>query len=139
VAEAKTKPTKETLKQFLARVEDPERRKDCATVAAMMEEATGEKAVIWGTGIVGFGLYRQQYANGTEADWPVAAFAPRKNDLTLYVLSGAEPPELLAKLGKYKTGKVCLYIKKLSDVDLPTLKKLIAFSVDRASKVRVKQ
>jgi len=139
MAEAKTKPTKETLDEYLARVPDAERRNDCAAVAALMEEVTGEKAVIWGTGIVGFGLYRYQGASGQSGDWPITGFAARKNDLTLYIMPGAESfPDLLRKLGKHKTGKSCLYLKKLSDVDLPTLKKLVKAGVDGMSKLRIK-
>ncbi|MBC8090072.1 MAG: DUF1801 domain-containing protein [Phycisphaerae bacterium] len=140
MAEAKTKPTSETLDQYLARVADADRRKDCATVATIMEKVTGEKAVIWGTGIVGFGLYRYKYASGQEGDWPVAAFAARKNDLTLYLLPSvlAESPELLKKLGKHKIGTTCLYLKSLSDVDMPTLTKLIKASVDGMEKQRVR-
>lgn len=139
VSEAKTKPTTETLDEYLARVADPERRKDCAVVAALMQEVTGEKPVIWGTGIVGFGLYRYKYASGHSGDWPVTGFAARKNDLTLYVMHGVKSfPELLKKLGKHKTGVSCLYLKKLSDVDMPTLKELVQASVDKMSKVRVR-
>jgi hypothetical protein len=139
VAEAKTQPTSESLESYLARVADIERRKDCAAVAAMMEKATGEKAVIWGTGIVGFGRYRYKYASGHEGEWPIIGFAARKNDLTLYLMPGLETlPPLLEKLGKHKASKACLYIKKLSDVDLPTLKKIVQASVDGMSKQRIK-
>lgn len=139
MAEAKTKPTKESLKDYLARVADPDRREDCKAVAAMMEKATGEKPVMWGTGIVGFGRYKYKYASGQEGEWPITGFAARKSDLTLYIMHGVDSfPELRDRLGKHKTGKSCLYLKKLSDVDLPTLKQLIQASVDAMSKQRIK-
>src|ERR1043165_7091997 len=119
MAEQKTKPTDESVEDFLNRISDAERREDCFAVAKMMEEITGEKPKMWGPSIVGFGTYHYKYASGHEGDWPVAAFSPRKNDLTLYIMMGLErDPELMAKLGKHKTGKACLYIKRLADVHL---------------------
>ncbi len=138
MAEPKTKPTTETLEQFLSRVPDPQRRADCEAVAALMQQATGQPAVIWGTGVVGFGRYRYKYASGHEGDWPVIGFAPRKNDLTLYIMPGVETyPDLMEKLGKFKHGKSCLYVKKLSDVDMSTLTELIARGVAAMQKQRV--
>lgn len=127
--EAKTKPTKEKVKDFLNRIPDAERREDCFAVAKMMEEITGEKPRMWGPSIVGFGTYHYKYASGHEGEWPVAAFSPRKQDLTLYLgISFEKKDELLSQLGKHKTGKSCLYIKRLSDIHIPTLKKLIKAS-----------
>lgn len=138
MAEAKTKPTTESLDSYLDRIADPQRRADCAVVAALMARITGRPAVIWGSSIVGFGLYRYTYGNGKTGDWPVAAFAARKNDLTIYISPSVESyPELLPSLGKYKYAKVCLYIKKLSDVDVPTLTELISRGVDAMKKTRV--
>jgi len=138
MAEPKTKPTTETLEQFLSRVPDPQRRADCEAVAALMQQSTGQPAVIWGTGVVGFGRYRYKYASGHEGDWPVIGFAPRKNDLTLYIMPGVETyPDLMEKLGKFKHGKSCLYVKKLSDVDMSTLTELIARGVAAMQKQRV--
>ena len=95
-----------------------------------MEEVTGEKAVMWGDSIVGFGTYHYVYASGREGDWPVTGFAPRKQALTLYIMSGFDQyDELLARLGKHSTGKSCLYIKRLSDVDVDVLRELVAESV----------
>ena len=129
-AEAKTKPTKEKVTDFLNRIQDDERREDCFAVAKMMEEITGHKPQMWGPSIVGFGTYHYKYASGHEGDWPVAAFSPRKQDLTLYLMPGFEKRgEMMSKLGKHKTGKSCLYIKRLSDIHIPTLKKLIKVSV----------
>lgn len=138
MAEAKTKPSTESLESYLGRIVDPQRRADCAVVAELMARITGRPAVIWGTGIVGFGLYRYTYESGKTGDWPVAAFAARKNDLTIYISPSVESyPELLPSLGKYKHAKVCLYIKKLSDVDVPTLTELISRGVDAMKTTRV--
>jgi hypothetical protein len=128
--EAKTKPTKEMVTDFLNKVPDAGRREDCFAVATMMEEITGEKPMMWGPSIVGFGTYRYKYASGREGDWPVAAFSPRKQDLTVYLgIDFEKKDELLGQLGKHKTGKSCLYIKRLSDIHIPTLKKLLKASV----------
>ena len=130
MAEAKTKPTKASVTQFLNQIPDAARREDCFAIAKMMEEITGSKPQMWGPSIVGFGTYRYKYASGHEGDWPVAAFSPRKQDLTLYLTPGFEKrEELMDQLGKHRTGKSCLYIKRLSDIDVPTLKKLIKASV----------
>lgn len=130
MAELKTKPTKASVKEFFNQIPDKERRDDCIAVAKMMEEITGEKPKMWGPSIVGFGTYHYKYASGREGDWPISAFSPRKKDLTLYIMMGFEKqPELMKQLGKHSTGKSCLYIKRLSDIHIPTLKKLIKSSV----------
>lgn len=132
-AEAKTKPTKEKVTDFLNRVSDDARRADCFAVAKMMEEITGSKPQMWGPSMVGFGTYSYKYASGHSGDWPLAAFSPRKTDLTIYLSVAFEKKEeLLSQLGKHKTGKSCLYIKRLADVHLPTLRKLIKASVKDA-------
>jgi hypothetical protein len=126
MAEPKTKQTDQSVQKFLNDIPNPAKRKDSKTVAAMMSEISGYKPKMWGPSIVGFGSYHYKYESGQEADWPLICFSPRKQNLTLYVLSGSdEENELLKKLGKHTTGKSCLYIKQLSDVDLPTLKSLI--------------
>ena len=126
MAEAKTKPTSESVEKFLNKVSDEERRADCFAVAKIMEEITGEKPKMWGPSIVGFGSYHYKYASGREGDWPVTGFSPRKKDLTLYIMMGFEKhADLMEKLGKHSSSKSCLYIKRLSDVHIPTLKKLI--------------
>ena len=126
MAEQKTKPTNESVKDFLNQIPEPERRADCFEVAKIMEEITGEKPKMWGPSIVGFGSYRYKYASGREGDWPMTSFSPRKKDLTLYIMMGFEKhADLMEKLGKHSTSKSCLYIKRLSDVHIPTLKKLI--------------
>lgn len=130
MAELKTKQTKESVEKFLNQVSDEARREDCFQIARMMEEITGDKPKMWGPSIVGFGSYYYKYASGHEGEWPITGFSPRKQDLTLYIMPGfAEYRELMEQLGKHRTGKSCLYIKRLSDVHVPTLKKLIRASV----------
>ena len=135
MAEAKTKPTKQSVKEFIAGLRDAQTRADCLTIAKLMEEATGSKGVMWGTSIAGFGTTTIKYANGKEADWPLIAFSPRKQNLTFYI-SASDPGkvDLLSKLGKHKVSGSCLHIKRLSDVDLPTLRKLIERSAKRKKK-----
>ena len=138
MAEAKTQPTNEPVADFLGRLADPQRRADCEAVLALMQRATGVAPVMWGAGIVGFGRYRYAYASGRTGDWPVIGFSPRKNDLTLYLMPGFDGKEaLLEKLGKHKTSVSCLYLKRLSDVDLPTLEKLIDASVAGMASQRI--
>lgn len=130
MSEMKTKPTNQSVKEFLNKVSDEERRADCFAVAKIMEEITGEKPKMWGPSIIGFGSYHYKYASGREGDWPIAGFSPRKKDLTVYLMVGFEKNgELMEKLGKHTTGKSCLYLKRLSDIHVPTLKKLIKTSV----------
>ncbi|WP_257387513.1 DUF1801 domain-containing protein [Tahibacter caeni] len=139
MSEPKTRPTETTLQTFLAGVSDAKRRADCAAVAVLMQQVTGEPAVIWGTSIVGFGRYRYRYESGREGDWPLIGFAARKNDLTLYVLFDFDGRDaLLAKLGKHKTGKGCLYLKSLADVDRAVLEELIRRSVAAKEPQRVR-
>lgn len=130
MAELKTKPTKASVREFLDSVDDEERRKDCYTVAKIMEKATGAKPKMWGPSIIGFGDHRYKYESGREGDWFLTGFSPRKKELTLYIMPGFERyDDLMASLGKYKTGKSCLYIKRLADVDLGVLQTLIESSI----------
>ena len=140
MAELKTKETKASVAAFLNKISNEQRRKDCQTVLELMERATREKPKMWGSSIVGFGRFKYRYASGHEGEWPIAAFSPRKNDLTLYFMPGFEKEfeTLMAKLGKYKTGKSCLYIKRFDDVEIPVLKKLISKSVARLADKRVR-
>lgn len=125
MAEQKTKPTAETFEHFLERAVEPSRHADCRRVAAIMEKFSGEKPVMWGA-IVGFGMYRYKYASGRTGDWPRLAFSPRKKDLTIYIAPEVDHyPELLARLGPYRNGKVCLYLRSLADVDVKVLEQLI--------------
>jgi hypothetical protein len=129
MAELKTKQTDASVEVFLRKIPDPERQRDCRAVAQLMREATGAEPRMWGTSIVGFGSYRYRGATG-EREWFPVGFSPRKQDLTLYILAGFERNAVLMKrLGKYKTGKSCLYLKRLADVDLGVLRQIIEQSV----------
>jgi hypothetical protein len=137
MAEAKTQPTAVTLDEFLTKSVDPARHADCRAIATMMQAATGEPPVMWGN-IVGFGRYSYQYASGRTGEWPLVGFAPRKTDLTLYIMPGFDRLDaLLATLGKHKTGKACLYIKRLADVDAKVLKTIIDGSVKAMATKRI--
>lgn len=125
-----TKKTKESIAAFLKRAVPVDRHEDCRTLVAIMERATGDKAAMWGTAIIGFGSHPITYANGDVLDWPAAAFSPRKSALTIYGTKGSPKfASLIKKLGKHKMGGGCLYIKKLADVDLKVLTELIETSV----------
>jgi Domain of unknown function (DU1801) len=130
MAEPKTKPTDLSVETFLITVADEARRADCFKVMKLMQKITKAKAAMWGAAIVGFGSYHYRYASGQEGDWPLTGFSPRKQNLTIYIMSGFEQHvDLMNRLGKYKTGKSCLYLKQLEDVDLGILSKLIDQSV----------
>jgi hypothetical protein len=127
VTEAKTRPTKQSVAAFIKGV-DEDRRRDCTTLVRIMKDATGAPATMWGTSIVGFGTYELKYASGRTADWPIIGFSPRKQDLTLYVGRGVDGT-LLKALGTHKLSGGCLYIKRLADVDLGVLEKVVSASV----------
>lgn len=136
--EAKTQPTTASVDAFIDAIADPRRREDCRRVRALMEAATGAPAVMWGEAIVGFGRYRYRYASGHEGEWPVTGFSPRKSDLTLYIMPGFDQQAaLMERLGKYKTGKSCLYLKRLDDVDPAALETLVRWSVAAMAPQRV--
>jgi hypothetical protein len=126
MAKLKTRKNDASVKDFLAAVPDEKKRQDSFAIVELMQEVTGEEPAMWGTSIVGFGSYHYKYASGQEGEWPLVSFSPRKRNLTLYVMSGFDDYDsLLTDLGKYKTGKSCLYINKLEDVDLGTLRELV--------------
>ncbi|KAA3609239.1 MAG: DUF1801 domain-containing protein [Calditrichaeota bacterium] len=130
MAELKTKPTKLPVTAFLDGVADEKKRRDSYTILELMQRATGAKPVMWGSSIIGFGNYHYCYDSGREGDWFLTGFSPRKQALTLYIMTGFKRyDKLMQKLGKYKTGKGCLYLKKLDDVDLTVLEELITASV----------
>lgn len=130
MAEAKTKKTEKSVVDFLNGVEDEQKRRDSFAVMELMKEVTGEEPAMWGDSIVGFGSYHYRYASGREGDWLLTGFSPRKQNLTLYITSGFEQyDDLLDDLGKFKTGKSCLYLKRLEDVDLDVLRELVRQSV----------
>jgi Domain of unknown function (DU1801) len=130
----KTRPTDADVGAFLDSVPDARRRDEAKTVCRLMQEVTGEVPVMWGTGIVGFGNVRLRYASGRELDWPVVGFSPRKAATTVYLVDGFEQREdLLARLGPHSTGKSCLYLKRLADVDVEVLRALIAESAQHGA------
>ena len=132
MAELKTKITKASVDKFLKGIKDEQVREDCIKIAEMMQKITKAEPKMWGTSIVGFGSYHYKGASGREGDWFLTGFSPRKQNLTLYLMGGfQENEELLASLGKYSTGKGCLYIKKLEDVNSKVLKELVNRSVKR--------
>lgn len=130
MAENKTKATVARVEDYFSTIEDEGRRKDCEALARLMTRATKQKPTMWGTSIVGFGSYHYKYASGREGDSCLTGFSSRKGDITIYLV--ADFPgrdELLSKLGKHKTGKGCLYVRQLSDVDPKVLEKLVIGSV----------
>ncbi len=129
MADIKTKPTKASVTAFIRALPDPEQRKEAKTLLALFRRVTGEPARMWGPTIIGFGRYHYRYASGHEGDMCRAGFSPRKGSHVLYVLDNAPgQAELLKRLGKFTTGKVCLYVKRLADIDLGVLEKLVAAS-----------
>jgi hypothetical protein len=132
MADAKTSRNQTSAAEFLAAVTDPRRRADAQAVCDLMADVTGARPTMWGSGIVGFGSYHYKYASGREGDWPVVGLSPRKQALTIYLTEGFDGyDELLQRLGPHTTGKSCLYIKRLSDVDEQTLRSLVERSFRR--------
>ena len=130
MSDLKTKPNDASVDAYLDSVENPGRREDARRVLALMREITGEPPKMWGSSIVGFGSYHYTYASGREGDWPIVGFAPRKRNLVLYIMPGfARYDALLAALGKHRTGRSCLYVNKLADIDPAVLEELIRESV----------
>lgn len=130
MAELKTKLNDASVEKFLNTVEDKQKREDCFKILEMMKKITKEEPKMWGPSIVGFGSYHYKYESGHEGDMCIAGFSPRKQALTIYILPGFDKYEsLMKKLGNYKTGKSCLYIKKLEDIDMKVLSELITESV----------
>lgn len=129
MAEQKTKPTEQTVTSFLENVPDEKVRKDCFDLVKLMEKATGFPPVMWGPSIVGFGQYHYKYESGHEGYSCLAGFSPRKQNISLYIMGFDTRPALLDKLGKHKAAKGCLYIKRLSDIDLQVLEQLVKESV----------
>ena len=130
MAELKTTPNDANVQAFLDGVEDEKKRQDAYAILELMKEVSGEPPKMWGPSIVGFGAYHYKYDSGREGDWFLTGFSPRKQNLTLYIMAGfSRYDDLMGRLGKYKTGKSCLYIKKLEDVDQGVLKELVEESV----------
>ncbi|MAM69660.1 MAG: hypothetical protein CMP91_00760 [Gammaproteobacteria bacterium] len=127
----KTRPGHTTdVKKYLASLDNAKRRSDAEAVLELMQEITGQDACMWGASMIGFGSYHYKYDSGREGDWFVTGLAPRKQQLVVYIMSGLEKyPQLLEKLGRFKTGKSCLYISKLEDINVRVLGQLIRKSV----------
>ncbi|MEJ2539603.1 MAG: DUF1801 domain-containing protein [Gemmatimonadota bacterium] len=131
MAEPKTVPNDGDVEAFLASVENDQRRGDCRQVMEMMAAVTGHEPRMWGDSLIGFGSYHYVYASGREGDWPLTAVSPRKQNLTVYIMSGFDGTDhLLARLGRHRTGKSCLYLNRLDTVDLDVLRELVENSVD---------
>jgi hypothetical protein len=135
MAETKTKPTEVPVKDFIDKVDSEQVRDDCRTLVKMMKKITGSPPKMWGPSIVGFGKYHYKYASGHEGDAPLAAFSPRKGNLTVYMLEFPGRESLLKKLGKAKTSKACIYVKKLDDIDMDVLEKIVKGSMDHTMKL----
>jgi len=140
MSELKTKQNKENVNAFLNTIEDERKRNDSFTILELMKKITGEEPKMWGTSIVGFGKYHYKYASGREGDWFLTGFSPRKQSLTLYIMDYVEKHQpTLDKLGKFKQGKGCLYVKKLEDIDLNVLEELIKNSINKLRKAYPEQ
>jgi Domain of unknown function (DU1801) len=136
MAENKTRKTTASVAAFIDGIADESRRKDCRAILKLMKEATGAPPKMWGPSIVGFGDWRYKYASGREGDWFFAGFSPRKDSLTLYILPNLDAhARHLARLGKFTTGRSCLYIKRLADVDQAVLKRIVEDGVKAAKKI----
>jgi hypothetical protein len=136
----KTQPTKLSVTEFINSVDDEQKRKDAKTLLKLMKDTTGEKPMMWGTSIIGFGSYHYKSDRSRqEGDWPLTGFSPRKQNMTVYIMPGFEQYDaLMKKLGKYKTGKSCLYFKKLDDIDEGVLRELVSESYQLMKKVHGK-
>jgi len=130
MSDLKTQRNDGDVVQFLERVENPKRKADAFKILDLMTEVVGEEPKMWGESIVGYGNYHYKYESGREGDWFLVGFSPRKQNMSLYIMAGfAEYDDLMSKLGKHKTGKSCLYINKLADIDMDVLKQLVTASV----------
>lgn len=133
MAELKTQPNDASVDVFLDRIEseNPQKAADCRALIGMMRRVTGDPPRMWGKAMVGFGTYHYRYESGREGDWFLVGFSPRKRELSVYIMSGFDRyEELMKRLGKHRTGKSCLYIKSLDDIDTSVLEQLVAASVD---------
>lgn len=136
MAKNKTTETQNSIIDFINTVEDVTKRNDSFELVKLMQEQTGFEPKMWGPGIIGFGSYHYKYASGHEGDAPLVGFSPRKDAISLYLCSSFESKEeLLSKFGKHKAGKGCIYIKKITDIDIEILKKMISYSVENLKKL----
>ena len=135
MADLKTKKNDGSVEDFLNSVENPKRKADAFEILKLMKDVTGEEAVMWGKSLVGFGSYDYKYASGREGSWFLTGFSPRKQSMTLYIMPGFDRyDDLMSQLGKYTTGKSCLYVKKLEDVNIDVLRELVKQSADHMRK-----
>ena len=135
-SEPKTRPTKVTVASFIRGIADERRRDECKVMLPLMREVTGERPVMWGTSIIGFGQYHYKYASGREGDWLRTGFSPRKQSLTVYCMPGfKQQSDLLQRLGPHKTSVSCLYIRRLEDVDLDVLRAIVARSLQQMQRI----
>ena len=131
MAKNKTQPTRASVAAFLAGIDDPEKRRAAKRIGAMMRRATGKRATLWGSSIVGYGRYRYRYDSGRSGEFMVTGYSPRKQAMTVYIMPGFDAyAGFLGRLGKHKVSKSCLYIRRLSDVDEDVLEELITKSVE---------
>lgn len=126
----KTTPSDKSVSEFLDSIPDPQRQNDSLILLEMMQQITGYEPMMWGDSIIGFGNHHYKYESGREGDWFIVGFSPRKQNLTVYLWYGFDQQtELMKKLGKVKTGKACLYINKLEDINMSVLKELVSMAV----------
>ena len=131
MAELKTKKNDASVQQYLNAIDDAQRKKDCLSIHQMMQKVTGHEGSMWGDSMVGYGSYHYKYESGREGDWFLAGFSNRKQSISIYIMSGfSRYDDLLANLGKHKTGKSCLYIKNLNDINEEILKEMIETSIE---------
>ena len=136
MSENKTKKNNSSVRKFLDSIADEQKRRDSKAISRLMKELTGKSAKMWGTAIVGFGDYHYKYKSGREGDFFVTGFSPRKQNLTIYIVPGfSKYKKLLTKLGKHKTSVSCLYIKRISDIDMTVLAELISLSIQDMHKI----
>ncbi len=132
MTEPKTQKTEKSVQAFLNTIEDERKREDSQLLIDLLRQVTGDEPAMWGESIVGFGEYHYRYASGREGNWPLTAFSPRKQNFTIYLNYGFEEDvELMSRLGKYKTGKACLYIKSLKDINTDILRKIVSRSIEK--------
>ncbi len=139
MSDLKTKPNDKNVEEYLQKIENPTKREDSFKILELMREVSNEEPKMWGDSIIGFGSYHYKYESGREGDWFITGFATRKQNVTLYIMSGFDKHEdLLKKLGKYKTGKSCLYINKLKDINFRILREIVSKSIEFVRKGEIR-
>lgn len=134
--ELKTKRNSASVTDYLNLLEEGQKKQDCLQLLEILRESTGEEPMMWGGSIIGFGKYAYQYPTGQSGEWPITGFSPRKQNISIMIMSGLKKyPELMQKLGKYKTGVSCLYVRKLSDIDMNVFRELLKYSLEDMRKM----